>query len=63
MKIGQVVKFRIEILDIAKPNTPIGNTVDMFKGETMIISDFDKYGFIKINNKDLLINPLWIEGK
>ena len=63
MKIGQVVKFRKEILDIAKPNTPVGKVVDMFKGETMIISDFDKYGFIKINNKDLLINPLWIEGK
>ena len=63
MKIGQVVKFRKEILDIAKPNTPVGKVVDMFKGETMIISDFDKYGFIKINNKNLLINPLWIEGK
>ena len=28
MKIGQVVKFRKEILDIAKPNTPVGNVIN-----------------------------------
>ena len=63
MKIGQEVKFVKEILNTAKEGTPVGNVVDMFKGEKMIITDFDKYGFIQINNKDLLINPLWIQEK
>ena len=38
MKIGQVVKFRKEILDIAKPNTPVGNVINEFKGEKLIVT-------------------------
>lgn len=60
MKIGQVVKFRKEILDIAKPNTPIGNVINKFKGEELIVTYADKYGFVKLNDKDELINPVWL---
>ena len=60
MKIGQVVKFRKEILDIAKPNTPIGNVINEFKSEKLIVTYVDKYGFVKLNDKDELINPIWL---
>ena len=60
MKLGQVVKFRKEILDIAKPNTPVGKVVDMFKGEKLIVTYADEYGFVKLNDKDELINPVWL---
>ena len=60
MKIGQVVKFRKEILDIAKPNTPVGNVINEFKDEELIVTYVDKYGFVKLNDKDELINPVWL---
>ena len=60
MKIGQVVNFRKEILDVAKPNTPVGNIVNEFKGEELIVTYVDKYGFVKLNDKDELINPIWL---
>ena len=60
MKIGQVVKFRKEILDIAKPNTPVGNVINKFKGEKLIVTYVDEYGFVKLNDKDELINPIWL---
>ena len=61
MKIGQVVKFRKEILDIAKPNTPIKEVVDLFKNEKMIVTDMDEFDFVKINNKNEFINSIWLE--
>ena len=60
MKIGQEVKFVKEILNIAKEGTLVGDTVNMFKGEKMIITEIDEYGFVKINNKDISINPVWL---
>ena len=60
MKIGQVVKFRKEILDIAKPNTPVVNVINEFKGEKLIVTYIDEYGFAKLNDKDELINPVWL---
>ena len=60
MKIGQEVKFVKEILNIAKEGTLVGDTVNMFKGEKMIITEIDEYGFVKINNKDTSINPVWL---
>ena len=60
MKIGQEVKFVKEILNIAKEGTPVGYTVNMFKGEKMIITEIDEYGFVKINNKAISINPVWL---
>ena len=60
MKIGQVVKFRKEILDIAKPNTPVGNVINKFKGEKLIVTYIDEYEFVKLNDKDELINPIWL---
>ena len=60
MKLGQVVKFRKDILDIAKPNTPVGNIINEFKGEKLIVTYVDKYGFVRLNGKDELINPVWL---
>ena len=60
MKIGQVVNFRKEILDVAKPNTPVGNVINEFKGEKLIVTYIDEYGFAKLNDKDELINPVWL---
>ena len=60
MKIGQEVKFVKEILKIAEPNTPVGKVVDMFKGEKLIVTYVDEYGFVKLNDKDELINPIWL---
>ena len=60
MKIGQVVKFRKEILDIAKLNTPVGDVINEFQDEKLIVTYVDKYGFVKLNDKDELINPVWL---
>ena len=60
MKIGQVVKFRKEILDIAKPNTPVGNVINEFKDEKLIVTYADKYGYDKLKDKYELINPVWL---
>lgn len=61
MKKGQEVKFTKEIIEMAKPNTPIKEIVDLFKDEKMIVADIDEFDFVKINDKDQFINPLWLE--
>ena len=32
----------------------------MFKGEKLIVTYVDEYGFVKLNDKDELINPVWL---
>ena len=43
-----------------KPNTPVGNVINKFKGEKLIVTYVDEYGFVKLNDKDELINPVWL---
>ena len=50
-KIGQTVKFTDEVLNQFKDNiTPIGQIINKFRKQKMIITNIDEDGFIEINN-------------
>ena len=50
-QIGQKVKFTDEVLNQFKDNiTPIGQIVNKFRKQKMVITNIDEDDFIEINN-------------